>query len=65
MGSPCHGPARSSRQIIIKVVEREPVGLARIRGEIFQFDVEAELLDPDPRAAINFPILDGLEVDER
>ena len=25
-------------KIIIKVVEREPIGLARIRGEIYQFD---------------------------
>ena len=33
--------------IAIKIVERKPVGLARIRGEIFQFDAEAELLDPD------------------
>lgn len=33
--------------ISIKVVEREPVGLARIRGEIYQFDAQSELLDPD------------------
>ena len=27
-------------EIIIKVVEREPIGLARIDGEIYQFDVD-------------------------
>ena len=46
------------------MVEREPVGLARIRGEIYQFDSQAELLDPDTEGGINFPILDGLEFDE-
>ena len=50
--------------ISIKVVEREPVGLARIGGEIYQFDAQAELLDPDTNGGINFPILDGLEFDE-
>jgi cell division protein FtsQ len=47
-------------QIIIKVVEREPVGLARIRGEVFQFDTDARILDPDPVSGSSFPILDGL-----
>ena len=46
--------------ISIKIVEREPVGLARIRGEIYQFDADAELLDHDPRHRREFPILDGL-----
>ena len=41
--------------ISIKVIEREPVGLARIRGEIYQFDAQAELLDPDTEGGINFP----------
>jgi cell division septal protein FtsQ len=50
--------------ISIKVVEREPVGLARIRGAIFQFDAQAELLDQDRGAGVNFPILDGLKVDD-
>ena len=45
----------------IKVVERQPIGLARIRGEILQFDSEAELLDRDAGAGMNSPILDGLE----
>ncbi len=48
-------------QIIIKIVEREPVGLARIRGEVYQFDGEARILDPDPASRSSFPILDGLQ----
>src|SRR4051794_7146694 len=47
-------------QIIIKVVEREPVGLGRIRGEIYQFDADGVILDPDPTIGTSFPILDGL-----
>jgi cell division septal protein FtsQ len=47
-------------QIIIKIVEREPVGLARIQGEIYQFDIDAKILDPDPSGGSSFPILDGL-----
>jgi cell division protein FtsQ len=49
-------------QIIIKVVEREPIGLGRIRGEIYQFDEDAVIFDPDPASA-GFPILDGLGAD--
>ncbi len=47
-------------QIIIKIVEREPIGLTRIKGEIYQFDVDAKILDPDPSSDSSFPILDGL-----
>ena len=47
-------------EIIIKVVEREPMGLARIRGEIYQFDIDATILEPEPVAGATFPILDGL-----
>jgi cell division protein FtsQ len=50
-------------QIIIKVVEREPIGLSRIRGEIYQFDADAVILDPDPTSGTSFPILDGLGAD--
>lgn len=50
-------------QIIIKVVEREPIGLSRIRGEIYQFDADAMILDPDPAVGTSFPILDGLGSD--
>ena len=47
-------------QIIIKVVEREPIGLARIRGEVYEFDSDAIILEPGPATASSFPILDGL-----
>jgi len=47
-------------QIIIKVVEREPIGLTRIRGEIYQFDMDAKILDPDLTGGPSFPVLDGL-----
>ena len=49
--------------IAIKIVERTPVGLARIRGEIFQFDAQAELLNRDRGAGADFPILYGLTFD--
>jgi cell division protein FtsQ len=49
----------------IKIVERQPTGLARIRGEILQFDSEAELLEHDPGDAANSPILHGLESNDR
>jgi len=51
-------------QIVIKVIEREPIGLARIRGEIYQFDVDATLLAPDDLTTASFPILDGLRSDD-
>jgi cell division protein FtsQ len=47
-------------KIIIKIVEREPIGLARINGEIFQFDMDAKVLDTDQLSTSSFPILDGL-----
>ena len=50
--------------IAISVVEREPAGLARIRGAILQFDIEAELLAQDRGAGVNFPILDGLKTND-
>ena len=57
-------------QIIIKVIEREPIGLARIQGEIYQLDIDGKILDPDPARSwaggfaggSNFPILDGLRL---
>jgi cell division protein FtsQ len=52
-------------KIIIKIVEREPIGLARIKGEIFQFDMDAKILDPDPVSGSSFPILDGLHMDDQ
>jgi cell division septal protein FtsQ len=50
-------------QIIIKIVKREPIGLARIRGEVYQFDSEAKILDLDPSGS-SFPILDGLRAED-
>jgi cell division septal protein FtsQ len=50
-------------QIIIKIIEREPIGLARIQGEIYEFDQEGKVLDPDPIRDSSFPILDGLRLD--
>jgi cell division septal protein FtsQ len=50
-------------QIIIKIIEREPIGLARIQGEIYQFDIDGKILDPDPIRGSSFPILDGLRAD--
>jgi cell division protein FtsQ len=47
-------------QIIIKVIEREPIGLARIGGEIYQFDADARILELDDVSEASFPILDGL-----
>ena len=48
-------------QIIIKIVER---GLARIRGEVYQFDLDATILDPDPVSGSSFAILDGLRAED-
>ena len=50
--------------ITIKLVERQPVGLARVRGEIRQFDSEATLLDFDAESGVNFPVLDGLRTND-
>ena len=52
-------------QIIIKIVEREPIGLTRIQGETYQFDIDAKILDVDPAGASSFPILDGLRPGDR
>lgn len=52
-------------KIIIKIVEREPIGLARINGDVYQFDSDAKILEPDPVDGASFPILDGLRMDDR
>jgi cell division protein FtsQ len=49
-------------KIIIKIVEREPIGLARINGEVFQFDIDGTVLDTDTVSGASFPILDGLRM---
>jgi len=51
-------------QIIVRVVEREPVGLARIQGHVYAFDKEAAILEPDKSVNIVLPILDGLHVND-
>ena len=52
-------------QIVIRIVEREPIGLTRIKGEIYQFDIDGKILDPDPASGSSFPILDGLRAGDR
>ena len=47
-------------EIVIAIVEREPIGLARIDGEIFQVDAEGVVLPIDPFAGTDFPVLGGL-----
>jgi cell division protein FtsQ len=47
--------------VTIKIIEREPVGLARIRGKVYQFDTDAAVLEYDPSTGVNYPILDGLQ----
>lgn len=51
-------------QIIIKVVEREPIGLARIQGQIYDFDRDAAILEPDKTSQLDFPVLDGLRAND-
>jgi cell division protein FtsQ len=48
-------------QILIRVVERESIGLARIQGHIYEFDADAAILDPNPSSTSHFPILNGLQ----
>jgi cell division protein FtsQ len=52
-------------QIVIRIVEREPIGLTRIKGEIYQFDIDGKILDPDPASGSSFPVLDGLRAGDR
>ena len=47
-------------QIIINIVEREAIGLTRIKGEIYQFDVDGKILNVDAESTTSFPILDSL-----
>ena len=51
-------------QIVIKIVEREPIGLGRIRGEVYQFDTDGMILTPDQVSGASFPILDGLRFND-
>jgi len=52
-------------RIVIKVIEREPIGIARIRTELFQFDIDAKILDLDRVSDSTFPILSGLDHDAK
>ena len=47
-------------EIVISLVERQPIALARIDSEIFQVDIEGVVLSPDALTEINAPVLDGL-----
>ena len=47
-------------ELAISVVERLPVALARIEGEIHQVDVDGFILPVDALTNTSFPILDGL-----
>ncbi|HEX5000184.1 MAG TPA: FtsQ-type POTRA domain-containing protein [Terriglobia bacterium] len=52
-------------QITIKIVEREPVGLARVNGETRRFDIEGVLLEaPEADEDFSFPVLDGMRLDD-
>ena len=51
--------------IAIRIVERQPVGLARIHGAILQFDSDGELLERDEGAGLDSPVLDGLDPEDR
>jgi len=48
-------------EIVIKVAEREPIGLARMRNETYEFDADGVVLDPDPFSLPSFPVLEGLQ----
>ena len=49
-------------EIVIRVVERDPKGVARIHGRLVEFDDEAAILEPDTPMLPPFPVL--LELDE-
>jgi len=50
-------------EIVVRVVERMPIGVTRIKGESYQFDIDGTILDIDADAASSFPVLDGLRAD--
>jgi cell division septal protein FtsQ len=49
-------------EIVVRVAERDPKGLARIHGHIVEFDDDAAILEPDNAPLPAFPML--LELDE-
>lgn len=50
--------------VVISVIERSPIALARIDGRILQVDADGVLLPMDDQGAPNSPILDGLSLDD-
>ena len=52
------------REIVISVIERDPIALARIDGQIFQVDDEGVILPVDSLTIADSPILDGLFLDD-
>jgi cell division septal protein FtsQ len=52
-------------EIIIKIVERDPIGLTRIRGETYLFDIDGKILDPDSASGSSFPVLDALRLNDK
>jgi cell division protein FtsQ len=48
--------------VVIRVVERDPKGVARIHGRMVEFDDEAAILEPDDPVLPDFPVL--VELDE-
>lgn len=51
------------REIVISVIEREPIALARIDGQVFQVDEDGVIL-PMSGAPVDSPILNGLVLDD-
>jgi cell division septal protein FtsQ len=49
-------------EIVVRVVERDPKGAARIHGRMVEFDDEAAILEPDNPMLTAFPVL--IELDE-
>jgi cell division protein FtsQ len=52
------------REIAISVIEREPIALARIDGQIFQVDDDGVILPLDSIGHTDSPVLDGLSLDD-
>jgi len=49
-------------EIVVRVVERDPKGVARIHGRLVEFDDEAAILEPDDPTLPALPVL--VELDE-
>lgn len=51
-------------EIVISVVERQPIAIARIDGDIFQVDLDGIVLGMNSIQSTNFPVLDGLRPED-